>query len=367
MHAVVGFDAFIDSIIHVVGTRRSMEIGGYDRIATIGEFASRAAAAAGKSTNLELVVLEERFGGNGPLMAGALGSLGAAVTYLGAVGEKGNPGAIHPAYREFAARCRMVIPLAPPALTDALEFDDGKIMLGKPANIQSVTWPLVVRTVGLDQVVRLVESSSLLGMVNWVMMAGLEGIWAGLCEEVFPRVADPRSKRIFIDLCDPAKRTDEDIRRAVGLLERMNEWIPLMLGLNQAEAERLAAALGVDVFTGSGMGTQGSAVRSAAEAIRSRTGLEGVVIHPRRGAAAATSSGESAWFDGPFTRKPRLSTGAGDHFNAGFAAGWTLGLAVEECLAIGCASSGAYVRDAKSPDAGRLVEFLRALPPGEDR
>lgn len=365
LHALVGFDAFIDAIIHVVDQRHAMTPDGYTRITTIGQFAARAAAAAGKSTNMEMVEVERRFGGNGPLMAGALGRLGAQVTYIGAVGTENAPRELHPLYEEFAARCQLVIPIAPPAFTDALEFDDGKIMLGKPANIQSVTWDAIVDAVGLDDLVARLDRCSLLGMVNWVMMGGVEGIWSGLAKDVFPRLRDPRSKRIFIDLCDPAKRTDADILRAIKLLEAMNRAIPVTLGLNQAESERISAVLGIGEPRGSSLETLGSAMERAAVDIRSATGLDCVVIHPREGAAAATAQGDHSWFEGPFTRTPRLSTGAGDHFNGGFALAQAMGMPLGQALAVGCATSGAYVRDAQSPALERLIEFLRLLPPGE--
>ncbi len=364
LHALVGFDAFIDSIIHVVDQRFAMTPDGFTRIATIGQFAARAASAAGKSTNMEMVEKEQRFGGNGPLMAGALGRLGAQVTYIGAVGQLESPRQLHPIYGEFAARCQMVVPVAPPASTDALEFIDGKIMLGKPANIQTVTWDALKSVLGIDELVRQVDRAALVGMVNWVMMGGVEGIWSGLCEEVLPRVRDPRSKRIFIDLCDPAKRTDGDILRAIGLLQRMNALVPLTLGLNQAEAERIAAVVGV-TDTGHDMQTLGAAMKLAAVQIREKLNLDCVVVHPREGAAGATAAGDAEWFEGPFTRTPRLSTGAGDHFNGGFAMAQAMGMTLAESLAVGCATSGAYVRDAQSPSLDRLVEFLRMLPAGE--
>ena len=69
--AVVGFDGFVDTIARAVGSRRSMEPGGYDAVPTIAAFGGRISAAAGKSMNMELVALEARGGGNGPLMAGA--------------------------------------------------------------------------------------------------------------------------------------------------------------------------------------------------------------------------------------------------------------------------------------------------------
>ncbi len=355
-HALVGFDGFIDAIIAVVDWRRSMEPHDYERVRTIEGLARRVAAAAGKSANLELVVLEERFGGNGPLMAGGLARLGMPTSYVGAVGTEDNPSQLHPLFGELGRVCARVVPVAPPAYTDALEFDDGKIMLGKPANIQGVTWRALMERPGLAALVELVERSTLIGIVNWVMMGGVEGIWDGLCAEVLPRVSG-RGRRVYIDLCDPAKRTNEDIRGALARLRRMNAIVPVTLGLNLAEAERVAAVLGLAIAGGGGEW----ALR-AAEAIRAAADLDCVVVHPRECAAGACGDGRSAWVDGPFTPEPRLSTGAGDHFNAGFALAQVLGLDLPECLLVGAATSGAYVRDARSPDLKRVAGMLRALP-----
>ena len=370
LSCVVGFDGFIDTIIKVVDRRRTMAMDDYAPIDTIEQFALRAAATAGKSTNIELVDTEDRFGGNGPLLASGIARLGPRVTYIGAVGAESSPTTLHPLFAELTRRCDRVVPVAPPAHTDALEFRDGKIMLGKTRNIQSVTWELLNERIGLAAMRQLLDRASLLGMVNWVMMGGAETIWRGLLREVFPSISPSRSssaitRRVFIDLCDPAKRLDADITRALSLLREMNDLVPVTLGLNLAEAERIASVLRVDAFTGPSNQSLGAAVRHAAEVLQRATGLECVAIHPREGAAAADRSGDSAWFDGPFTLSPRLSTGAGDHFNAGFSFAQTIGLSLDECLAVGCAVSGAYVRDADSPTLDRLTGFLRELPEPE--
>lgn len=360
--AVIGFDAFIDSIIDVVDRRHSMEPGAYDRIETIAQFAARVGSAAGKSTNLELVVKERRFGGNGPLMAGAMGRLGTPVTYIGAVGAPGDRAEVHPIYADFAARCERVVPLAPPATTDALEFDDGKVMLGQPANVQQVTWARVKEAMGVDALVSAFERAHLIGIVNWVMLGGVEGIWEGLLGEVLPALRDTHRRRIFIDLCDPAKRTDADIVRALGLIRRLDGLVPVTLGLNLAESQRIARVVGAAPFDESHNLPMGQAVRHTAESIRTTLGIDCVVVHPRQGAAASNGAGESAWFEGPFTSSPKLSTGAGDHFNGGFSFGQIAGLPLAECLAAGSGVSGAYVRDAQSPTLSRLVGFLSDLP-----
>src|SRR5208282_2435750 len=124
MSAFVGLDGFVDEILHTVDKRDSAEV--YQRLPTIARLAERLAAAAGKSANLELVCQMTKLGGNGPIMANALASFGLKVTYLGVLGYPN----LHPVFEDFAKRAE-VHSIANPGTTDALEFEDGKIMVGK--------------------------------------------------------------------------------------------------------------------------------------------------------------------------------------------------------------------------------------------
>ena len=356
--AFVGFDGFIDTITRLVDTRHGMGAGEYVPISTIEAFAARCAAAAGKSTNIERVPLEDRFGGNGPLMASALAALGAPVTFVGAIGRQDAPREIHPVFAPFAARCRDARSMCAPSHTLCLEFDDGKLMFNETANVQSVTWAGILDAVGLDWLALRLGESGLLGIVNWSLLGGVEGIWRGLIRDVAPRLGG-RFPRLFVDLSDPAKRTDADITAALELLQELTRaGFGVTLGLNLAEAQRLDRVVGAREAPR--LARAGEAIGQAAAALREAIGLDCVVIHPREGAGAGTAS-RAAWFDGPLANKPRLSTGAGDHFNAGFALSHILRLPVEQCLAIGCATSGAYVRDAKSPSVVRVAGLLRNL------
>lgn len=364
MPVVVGFDGFIDSIIQAVDKRQSLGPDGYTPFRTIDQFSRRVAAAAGKSANIELVVKEDRFGGNGPLMAGAMGCAGASVTYIGAVGAHDQPRVLHPIYGGFSGMCKEVIPVAPPAHTDALEFDDGKIMLGRPKNVQSIGWESLASDIGRERLVSMFRDCALIGIVNWVMMPGVESIWEGIRTEVFP---GPRAetKRVFLDLADPTRRSDDDVRSAVRRIADLDGCVPVTLGLNLSEAQRVASVLGLRVLQVDAGPELGESVRAGAKAIRDASGVDCVVIHPREGAGAASAGAGAEWFDGPFTENPKLSTGAGDHFNAGFALGQLVKMDLPEALALGCATSGAYVRDAQSPSAERLKEFLLQLPEPE--
>jgi len=362
MRSLVGFDGFVDSIIHVVDKRHSMAHDDYERIHTIPQYAARCGAAANRSANIELVVTDTRFGGNGPLLSSALGSLGSPVTYIGAVSTESDWNKVDPIYQPFVDLCDQVIPLCPPGRTDALEFDDGKIMLGKPESVQKVTWERIKEVVGIEKLIETIEQVSLISVVNWTLVGGVEGIWEGLCDDVFPHLSNDRERRIFIDLSDPAKRTDADIARAMKLIQRLQSFVPVTLGLNLAESGRVGRVIGVEAYDDEHNRTLAEMVPEAAMIIRDKLDLECVVIHQHTGAGGADSSGAAYWFTGPYTRKPRISTGAGDHFGGGFSFAQMAGLSLGESLAAACGVAGAYVRDASSPSRTRLIEFLRDLP-----
>jgi sugar/nucleoside kinase (ribokinase family) len=359
--ALVGFDGFIDTIIDAVDVRTDMSPNGYRRIPTISAFAARCAAAAGRSANIERVVRERRFGGNGPLMAGALARLGSSVTFIGAVGD--GAGGLDPVFAPFADRCRRVIATGPPSHTDCLEFDDGKLMFNETAAVQGVTWEHIVEVAGLEELIRIVDGARVIGIVNWSLLAGVPGIWRGLMRDVLPRVSSA-PRRVMIDLSDPSKRTDADVREAMDLLRALNASGPAVtLGLNLNEAGRIGLLAGLSGALG--LESSGEDLRQRAGAIRERLGLDSVVVHRHTGAAAADGA-SAAWFAGPYTKTPRLSTGAGDHFNGAFAFARAVGMPIAECLAVGCAASGAYVRDSQSPTRERVVAFLSDLPRPEE-
>src|SRR5882762_1315521 len=116
LHAFVGLDGFVDEIIHVVNKRDDAER--YHRLPTIEALAERIAAAAGKSTNMEMVIQHTKLGGNGPIMANALARLGIKVTYVGALGYP----IMDSVFNEFAMRAE-VHSVADAGRTNALEFE----------------------------------------------------------------------------------------------------------------------------------------------------------------------------------------------------------------------------------------------------
>lgn len=347
--ATVGFDGFVDEIIAVVDKRHDFER--YDAIRTIAQLGAKISNAAGKSSNYELIVKQMKLGGNGPIMANALASAGMGVTYVGNLGYPN----VHPVFEEFAGRSK-VISIGEPGHTDALEFDDGKLMLGKITSMNDVNWANLAQRVGGEaKIDALVQEARLIAMVNWTMLPYMSQIWEKLLERGVPN-RQGGSRTFFVDLADPEKRNHADIRHAMELLTRFEKQVDVVLGLNLKEAGEICEVMGIAVS-----GDPEAMIEPTARAIREKLNLSCVVVHPRRSAAAATRDG-SATFFGPFVQQPKISTGAGDHFNAGFCLGRTLGFTLEECLCTGVATSGYYVRTAESPSAQHLAEFVTNLP-----
>lgn len=348
MTAFVGLDGFVDEIIHAVDTRQNAE--NYTRLHLIADFGGRITQAAGKSTNIELVNQKTKLGGNGPIMANALATLGLKVTYVGTLGYPN----IHPVFKQFQARAD-VHSIAESGHTDAVEFEDGKVMLVKSASLKDVTWANIEERFGRDRFEIAFGKSNLIGFVNWTMIPYMSDIWESLLKDFCPRLTGPR-RRMFFDLADPQKRPDPDIQRALKLMREFQKYFDVTLGLNEKEETEIAEALGINCADHSPEG-----LAKIGQEIYGRLGIDTLVIHPVT-YAFAIRGGEVSRVGGPKIKTVMITTGAGDHFNSGFCLGQLLGLEGAACVLLGVATSGYYVSTAQTPTLADLAGMLRNWP-----
>lgn len=346
--ALVGLDGFVDTIVCPVATRHGQgEL--FDRVATIPEFAARIAGAAGKSTNIELYPVMRKLGGNGPIMAEALVAAGVSTRYIGTLGRPH----VHEVFTSFAARTQAVS-LAEPALTTAVEFTDGKIMLGQTTSLDAVTFEAVLDAMGEGAFIDALSRADLVALVNWTMIPNMTAVFMALLDRVLPSLPPNGARVWFFDLADPEKRTRSDLATALRTIARFQPHGTVTLGLNLKEAQQVATALDLNVPAPDEAG-----LRELARSIRQVLGIGTVVVHPRESAACATRD-STWWVPGPYVTNPKITTGAGDHFNAGFSAGQLMGLPPEACLTLGVCFSGFYVRTARSPSLNDIDGFLSA-------
>ena len=345
--ALVGFDGFVDTILHVVKQRESATK--FTRLTAMREFASRIDGAAGRSANFEFVTQMVKLGGNGPIMAHALGSYGLPMTYIGNLGAP----SVHPVFAELA-RGATVHSIAEPGYTDAIEFDDGKLMCGKHESLKEVNWANLIAHLPETELTRIFADARLIALVNWTMLAHMGAIWGKLLTRIAPQLKGER-RWLFIDLADPAKRSREDIAGALKLVRKFERYFRVVLGMNLSEGSQVGEVLGFPAPDE----TYGTVTHHAAR-LREALKIDTVVIHPTHFACASDATG-STHVVGPFTAKPRITTGAGDHFNAGFCIGRLAGFDLAASLQLGVATSGFYVREAKSPTLAHTTRFLRTL------
>ncbi len=345
----IGFDGFVDEILHAVGTRKNQRE--YERIQTLSEFAARISAAAGKSANVELVPLQVKPGGNGPIMSMAVAGMSGKVTCIGLLGYP----EVFPVFRPLAEKAE-VISVGNPGHTDALEFHDGKLMLGKLNTIQEMNWSRLQEVIGAERFRSLMLESDLVACNNWTMLTEMGEILDRLAQ----LVPTGSKVRFFFDLADPEKRSRKDLEHVLGQIRTLNARARCVLGLNLREAEQVSEALGLKEMPAE----EATSVEAVAIRISKAMGLHGVVVHAVK-CAGASVAGESGGVDGPFCPNPKLSTGAGDHFNGGFVSGLMGGLSVRDALYAGVGTSGWYVRNGRSPGRSDVAQFLRDWAAGK--
>lgn len=140
------------------------------------------------------------------------------------------------------------------------------------------------------------------------------------------------------------------------MIAQFKNYFQVILGTNEKEGFEIADVLGIKQPDNS----KASILRMAQE-IRRTLDIHNVVVHPIQYAVAA-SADDVQLVDGPWEPKPLISTGAGDHFNAGFCLGRLLGLDLEQSLLTGVTASGFYVRTAQSPAIPDLIKFMQNWP-----
>lgn len=339
--AFVGFDGYVDSLYKVVKARS----GGHKTpYADIPEFSNELLSRAGKSGGFELDRLSVRAGGNAPLMAQGLTALGVKTACVAAMGEPGLHASFVPLQN---AGCELVT-VAEAAATVALEFDDGKCMLNDSLPFELLDWKTLLKAAGLERLRGLARPAQLLALVDWANMPHGSALWTGVLEDLLEGGPKVPGRRIFFDVADISRRSAEDVRALMPLLSRFKAHGEVTLGLNENEALKLADKLGLG----------GAATLEALGGkILQAVPVDCLLIHPRE-RAVVFQGGQTASAPGRVIAKPLLSTGGGDHFNAGFCLGLLLGLTPLQSAELAVRVSGLYVEKGRSP---RLEDLLASF------
>lgn len=337
--AMIGFDGYIDEMFRVVERSNGTDTPIFYQ--DIPSFAARVAAAAGKSADIEIVPTDKKLGGNAPIMANALSRLGVTTVCIGAMGHP----KLDSAFAEMSQICQC-ISLCDPAPTTALEFSDGKVMFANAQPLLQLNWERIKELLGLERLQSLFCEADLIALVNWSGVPDTEAIWAGIHREVLPALRGT-NRTFFFDLADPTKKSRNEIERILKLICSFSPFGRVILGLNENEALKIHAALfGQECST-----------EEAVQSLYDQLQIHALIVHPIDRCIAATADGLSVEY-GSVVKHPRLSTGGGDNFNAGFCLGQLLGWSIPDSTVLGMKVSGFYVGNGYSPTLAQLNEAL---------
>ncbi|WP_114749917.1 PfkB family carbohydrate kinase [Pleomorphovibrio marinus] len=342
--AFVGFDGYVDKIQLPVKS-----LDGEERVffPDIFDFSKHLAKHAGKSGQVELKTRITKAGGNAPIMSDALWALSVDTTCMGTLGKP----KLHPVFEELNKRCKLVS-LGPEAVSNAFEFGDGKIIFSELDVFDELDWQYIKKQKPLlSEISKALDNMDLLAFVDWVNLPHATDIWRGIATELLPKAKD-KKRYFFFDLCDPSKKSSASVREMLEVLSEYQAYGTVVLGLNENETILIYAALkGEEPHSGQSLIT-------TSKILFSEISVDLLLVHPNSSSILVRKD-KTVEVQGKLVEKPKVLTGAGDNFNAGFMTSWIRGLGAEHSLLAGMAASGHYITTGHSASIPDVVTYLK--------
>jgi len=337
---VFGFDGYLDRVREVVADRTDPET--YERLATLEGFGDRVteSVAADSSLSFEWFQDGSRTGGHTSHLARAFGTWDLAPTMVGMYGEP-----VRDAFRSEFGNYDLHT-LGEPGVTDAVEFDDGKLMLTEIGDTMEFDWATLDRTFGQERFLETLSGASLLGVGYWSETPNLPTVLDGLADR-WGEVDDPPSW-VLVDPGDVRKLDADRLRAGREAIGRLDDATNVVVSSNRAETAVLA-----DTYAGEA----DRAFEADAEAAHDALGPTWFVGHGVERSLAVTPDGVASAAV-PAVSDPELTTSSGDHFNAGLGLGLVTGLSPAAAVVVGNAVAGQFVRTADQPSLAEVRAFL---------
>jgi sugar/nucleoside kinase (ribokinase family) len=335
-----GFDGYVDTV-RTVGT----DAGAGERIATLDELGEEimTSAAADSSLSISWERQGQRTGGHASHLARAYLRLGFDPTIVGMCGDP-----VLDIFRREFADCT-IRSLGEPGRTDAIEFDDKKLLLTENGDEQTLDWATLRSQVGIETLADELDGARLLGVGYWSMIPGLAGILDGIRETVLPRLSAP-PQHVLIDPANVRKLDPEEIDEVAAATQRLGEAAELTLSGNRFETKVLAAELA---------GKTTDSIEADVRAVFDAIGVDRYVAHSPTRSVCVSGTGQASVGVEPVD-EPVLTTSAGDHFNAGFALGIIEGLPDDAAVVLGNALARTFVRTGETPTYPELVSAVKS-------
>ncbi|MCL2422152.1 MAG: PfkB family carbohydrate kinase, partial [Defluviitaleaceae bacterium] len=309
-------DGFIDEQWSLVGSRASFEE--VNILSKMTQFADRINAVGSGGMGIELIKKRVVFGGFTANIGFAAATLGVNTVMAGLFGD----GAVEPVFEPLQKISRMIT-IGKSSITHALEFDDGKILMTDMEAVLGVRWNKIVDALGMDEVIKIITASDIIGVGYWSLMPAFDDIVEQICG-IIPQ--DGKNRRFFYDFADFSRRDEASLVKTLNKLSDLNKKVPMTLSVNEHEGA-VIFKLYNEIFD-----NVGKDMADKTERVRERMGLDELVIHTPHFAAMASQSMGAAVVSQGYVEKPVRTAGAGDTFNGGYIAATLAGLDAAERL-----------------------------------
>lgn len=342
----VGFDGFVDKIKKAVKEKRNTRTVYFD---SIREFADSILMACGKSGQIQMDTQRIKLGGNAPILSNTLAKMGIKTYCLGSMGYPQK----HEIFSGMDSLCE-TISVLDPGLSDAIEFRDGKLIFSELEIFEQYSWQHIKTIAGNDRISKAIADSTLIAFVDWANLPHASDIWQGVLEDIIK--PSKRTDFLFLfDLCDPSKKTTQQIDEVLDLMSSFSAYGKVTLGLNENETLKIWGAIrGMDLLKDK---AKIPPVIEAGDALYKSMNIDVLLVHPVDRCIVYRPH-ETIELKGRFVTKPRVLTGGGDNLNAGFCLGLLSKFTLPQCMLLGMAASGAYIENGASPDRQEIIEYL---------
>ncbi|NBB78572.1 MAG: hypothetical protein GVY36_03900 [Verrucomicrobia bacterium] len=337
---LLGCDGFVDETYEIVEERKSQT--DFSTMQNLRMFGELLVERADGGVGVELVPKRRCEGGFGVNTARLAGVLGLNPVLPGLYGKN----EIDPAFDEFKDSCRLYS-LGDPALTIALEFNDGKVLMSNLEAVSNLTWDDFEEFFGPEKLHEMFSGVDILGLGYWSLTADFDNLFKGFMKQ-YESLEPPR--RMFFDFADIKKKSSESFMESLQLITSYNAKIPMTLSLNEHEVFELFSRTGIECSDRSP-----ASVATALTTARQKIGFDELIVHtPEFAAASSTDDGEAHALQERQTEVVR-SAGAGDSFNGGYICASLGEIPIKERLVIANAATAYFVTHAAAPTKEALV------------
>jgi hypothetical protein len=290
--------------------------------------------------------MRTKAGGNAPILSSTRCALNVKSFCIGSMGIP----VVNPLFENSSDPVEL-LSIKQPGDSRAIEFTDGKIILSDLSEFADYDWDYVKRNVNLDNIRNQVKACDVVALVDWANLLNATNIWRGFLHDVISSVNRKDFKFLF-DLCDPSRKNAVAVKEMLDLLSSYSNYGKVTLALNENECIKINIALGNDM-----MNNRSNALGELGSAIFNATSVNTLLIHPTD-RVVAFQKDYVIELKGRVVQEPKIQTGGGDNFNAGYCLGLMNNLSLEQCMLLGNVTAGTYIQNGNTPDIEELILYL---------